>query len=88
MSDSRATRLARSLDFLVCRLSEIVAKLGMNERVEPSEEPPISDPLPQWLVTKLVKEARLKRGDVEAMTLEAAFDAWTCFLTEGRPHEV
>lgn len=71
LSDSPRTR----------RLSEIVGKLGMFQRVAAAEEPPAKDPLPEWLIAKLVDEARLRREDVEQLSLQAAFDAWTQFLT-------
>jgi len=81
--DEMAQRVAKLQDTAVRRsLAEVVDQLG--KRAKGLEPKPVavapSRPEP-WLVDRLVYTAGLDRYTVEAMTSEAAVDAWTAYLT-------
>lgn len=76
--DEVASRLASMPDSPVTRaLTEVVELLGRQSwHIAPASEP-VAEPLPDWLVDRLVRTARIPRRDVEGMDLQTAVDAWT-----------
>lgn len=80
--EEMAQRVAKLQDTAVRRsLAEVVDQLG--KRAKGLEPKPVavapSRPEP-WLVDRLVHTAGLDRNTVEAMSSEAAVDAWTAYL--------
>jgi mRNA interferase RelE/StbE len=64
-------------------LAEMIDRLGkVATAIQTARQPP-AEPVPDWLVNRLVHTAGLGRADVERMTLEEAVDAWTAWSTSG-----
>jgi mRNA interferase RelE/StbE len=64
-------------------LAEVIERLGRAATaIQGAREIP-AEPVPDWLLTRLVHTAGLNRADVEHMTLEEAVDAWTAWSTSG-----
>src|SRR5579884_610721 len=61
-------------------LAQVLARLG-------HAPPPAAaaEPLPAWLIDRLVHTAGLPAADVERMTPDEALQAWTDYQLRGRP---
>lgn len=77
-----AQRVATLQDTAVRRsLAEVVGQLGKRAKgLEPKPVAVASSRPEPWLADRLVHTAGLDRNAVEAMTSEAAVDAWTAYL--------
>lgn len=59
-------------------LAEVIERLGKTASgLNAQDERTIANPLPDWLVDRLVTQAGLSPESVSELTLEQAFDAWT-----------
>lgn len=67
-------------------LADVIATLGraVGEVGEAAREP-VTDPVPQWLVERLVHTAGRDEDEVRAMDPEAAMEAWEAFITRPAP---
>ena len=62
-------------------LTEVIERLGRAATaIQAAREIP-AEPVPDWLLNRLVHTAGLDRADVERLTLEEAVDAWTAWST-------
>lgn len=66
-------------------LAEVIDRLGKAATAIQTARETFAEPVPDWLVNRLVHTAGLARADVERMTLEEAVDAWTAWSTSSRP---
>lgn len=66
-------------------LAEVIARLGKAATAIQAAREAAAEPVPEWLVTRLVHTAGCNRADVERMSLEDAVDAWTAWRTSGNP---
>jgi len=64
-------------------LAEVIDRLGKAATAIQAARETSAEPVPEWLVNRLVHTAGLGRADVERMTLEEAVDAWTAWSTRG-----
>lgn len=62
-------------------LGEVVARLG--HAASPAEAREADEPLPTWLVDRLVHTAGLRPADVARMTPDEALQAWTDYRMRG-----
>ena len=62
-------------------LADVIERLGKATTVIQAARENRAEPVPDWLVNRLVHTAGLARTDVEHMTLEEAVDAWTTWST-------
>jgi mRNA interferase RelE/StbE len=80
------SRVAQMPDSLPRRsLSSVLEQLGGHTRGIQARTPHQgTEPVPAWLVERLVHTAGLDRATVEIMTSEEAVDAWTEYMTNPR----
>jgi mRNA interferase RelE/StbE len=62
-------------------LADVIDRVGKAAMVIQAARETPAEPVPDWLVNRLVHTAGLVRADVEHMTLEEAVDAWTAWST-------
>lgn len=66
-------------------LSEVIEILGKAAgTTQASQEPAQADPIPDWLVARLVRQAGMSEKVIFALTPEKAMEAWEAFLTSER----
>lgn len=81
-----STRVADALDGNpeVARLAEVIDRLGRLVGDVTVEEPPHSEPVPDWLARRLIHTAGIPAEKVAALGLEQAVDLWTAFVSTPR----
>lgn len=62
-------------------LADVIERLGKAATVIQAARETPAEPVPDWLVNRLVHSAGLARADAERLTLEEAVDAWTAWST-------
>ena len=65
-------------------LAEVIDRLGKAVTAIQASRETSAEPVPDWLVNRLVHTAGLARAEVDRMTLEEAVDAWTAWSTSER----
>lgn len=79
---SRIARLPASPQ--TTALAEVIEQIGkLATGIAASRPPAKAEPLPGWLVDRLVHTADIDRSVVEAMDLQMAVDAWTAWRSGG-----
>lgn len=66
-------------------LSDVINALGRSAGDVTAARQPTTDPVPKWLVDRLVHTAGMERGEVGAMTPEQAMEAWEAHITRPPP---
>ncbi|MCB1017575.1 MAG: hypothetical protein KDB10_20985, partial [Acidimicrobiales bacterium] len=67
-------------------LADVIATLGRTVgAVDQAAREPAGEPVPQWLVERLVHTAGRDEDEVRAMDPEAAMEAWEAFITRPAP---
>jgi mRNA interferase RelE/StbE len=82
--DEMTSRVASLPQERTVALADAVAQLGRVAAGIVPASPPASDPVPAWLVDRLVQTAKLDPGAVWAMSLEEAVDAWSEWTNKPR----
>jgi mRNA interferase RelE/StbE len=66
-------------------LADVIHLLGRAAGAVTAAEQPTTEPVPDWLVDRLVHTAGANREDVIAMSPKAAMQAWEAFITKPPP---
>jgi mRNA interferase RelE/StbE len=62
-------------------LSEVIERLGRAAGGVTASTEPVSDPVPPWLVDRLVHQVHMRQDAVAELTGAEAMQAWEAFIT-------
>ncbi len=68
----------------VTRLADVIKRLGRFAGDVVVDEPPQTEPVPDWLAHRLIHTAGIPPEKVAAMGLERAVDLWTTYISASR----
>ncbi len=63
-------------------LSDVIHALGRSAGEVTATRQPLTEPVPTWLVDRLVHTAGMDRDEIEAMAPEQAMEAWERNITK------
>ena len=61
-------------------LADVIERLGRLAGDVIAPAPPVQEPVPEWLASRLIHTAGVTPQDVAALTLEEAVDRWGAFM--------
>ena len=65
----------------LAKLATVLELLGAVTKDIVIDQPPVRDPVPDWLAKRLIHTAGMAREDVAALDLQQAVDRWTEYIS-------
>lgn len=66
------------------KLATVLELLGAMTKDIVIDQPPVRDPVPDWLADRLIHTVGMAREDVAALNLQQAVDLWTEYISKAR----
>ena len=66
------------------QLADVIDTLGRAAQKARAARQPVDEPVPDWLVDRLVHTAGMSREEVDRLSAEEAMNAWEAFITRPR----